>query len=156
MQHRSPSAAGPSPSLQECARRRHVDPPIRRIATPSTAALGLAVCSVMSACASTPGHESPALLTNASAATHAELVEHVRTALRNDTVTIAGDALSRDSTLVIERRPARDAAGRRLTGRDVEPPEQFQLVTDGRTCMLVHVRTGARYTLTQARCRRTP
>jgi hypothetical protein len=73
-------------------------------------------------------------------------------ALNVPTVTLADDALTHESLLVIERRPARDAAGQRLGGRDLDAPEQFRLVLDDQgRCTLVHLGTDRRYNLT-AQC----
>jgi hypothetical protein len=108
---------------------------------------------MLSACASVAGQKGPALLTSATTETHAELVKAVSAALNVPTVTLAADALTTDSELVIERTPARDAGGRRLQGREVSQPEHFQLVTAGTRCLLVHTRTQTEYELPNARCR---
>jgi hypothetical protein len=92
------------------------------------------------------------VLTTHDAGTHAELVTLVSGALHVATVTIADDALMHDSELFIERRPARDATGQRMSGRDFDKPEVFRLVTNGTQCALLHERTGQRYTLSSARC----
>ena len=107
---------------------------------------------LMSACATTARPDTPAVLVEPDAATHAEIVKVVSGALHVESVTIADDALTHESLLVIERHPARDATGQRLSGRDFELPEQFRLVINGTQCVLVHERTGERYTLTSARC----
>jgi hypothetical protein len=108
----------------------------------------------LSACAATAHPDAPAVLSDPGPATHAELVRIVSGALNVPTVTLADDALTRESLLVIERRPARDATGQRLSGRDLDAPEQFRLVLDdhGR-CTLVHLGTERRYDLT-AHCRK--
>ncbi|WP_116813227.1 hypothetical protein [Steroidobacter cummioxidans] len=108
---------------------------------------------MLSACASVAGQDGPAVLTEATAQTHDELVKAVSAALNVPTVTLAADALTTDSELVIERAPARDAEGRRLQGRELTPPEHFQLIRAKNRCVLVHVRTNARYELPNAKCR---
>ena len=108
---------------------------------------------VLAACASVAQRDTPAVLTAPSSATHAEVVEVVSAALNVATVTIAADALTRDSLLVIDRTVRRDQSGRRLQGRDFSKPEEFQLLRSGNRCVLVHVRTGARYKLASAGCK---
>src|SRR5262245_32454185 len=127
---------------------------LRSIATPC-ATFALSGCAVvaLSTCAATAQPDRPALIANPGPTTHAELVKVVSDALKAPTVTIADDALTRESLLVIERHPAHDATGQRLNGRETEPPEQFRLVTDDQgRCTLVHVGTDRRYSLA-ARCK---
>lgn len=109
--------------------------------------------AMLAACASMAGEETAAVLMEPSAPTHAEIVKIVSTALNVPTVTIAADALTRDSLLVIERTPARDAGGRRLQGRELTQPEQFQLLRSKSKCVLLHVRTDVRYELTGNVCK---
>jgi len=113
--------------------------------------VGLALAA--SACTSIAARETPALLANPSQETHAELVSTISSALNVTNVTIADDALTRESTLVIERTPARDSTGQRLTGRDYDKPEQFRLLLVGDDCKLLHVSTGKLYPLQRGRCR---
>lgn len=108
---------------------------------------------IIAACASMAEQQKPALSIEPTAESHAELVHVVSGALNIETVRLAEDALTRDSLLVIERTPARDASGQRLSGRDFGQPEQFQLVTDGRGCALIHLRTGKRYVLAKLTCK---
>jgi hypothetical protein len=114
-------------------------------------ALGALV--MLSACASVAGQDGPAVLTESSEATHAELVKVVSAALNVPTVTIADDALTKDSELVIERAPVRDAGGRRVQGRELSKPEHFQLTRANNRCFLVHARTNTEYELLSAKCR---
>lgn len=96
--------------------------------------------------------DAPALLVEPTAETRRELFEVVASALSRRDITLSPDALIRSSLLVIERRPARDPTGQRLSGRDYDEPEQFQLVTSDGRCALVHQRTAKRYELHTARC----
>jgi len=68
-------------------------------------------------------------------------------------VTLADDALTRSSVLLIERSPARDPGGVRITGRDYGKPETFTLVKTASACVLVNARDGKRIVLTDATCR---
>jgi hypothetical protein len=108
---------------------------------------------VLAACASVAESDAPAILTSPSSETHAAVVEIVSAALNVATVTIAADALTRDSLLVIERTPARGDSGRRLQGREFDKPEQFQLLRSKNRCVLIHVRTGTRYELAGSGCK---
>ncbi len=111
---------------------------------------------ILAACASTAGREIPAVLTQPTAQTRAELVKVVSAALNVASVTIAADALIRDSLLVIERTAVHDANGRRAQGRELGRPEQFQLLLAGKQCVLLHVRTGVRYELAGVSCGTPP
>lgn len=115
--------------------------------------VALSALVLLSACASVAGQNGPAVLTEATTETHAELVKVVSAALNVPTVTIAADALTTDSELIIERAPARDAAGVRLQGRELSQPERFQLIRVRNRCVLVHARTQAEYGLSSATCR---
>jgi len=99
-----------------------------------------------------PVDERPAVLTNPSADSRAELVHLISAALNGARVRLADDSLTRDSTLIIERVQRRDAAGRPLDGRTLERPEHFHLVTHGSDCVLIRERTGKRQILRSARC----
>ena len=76
----------------------------------------------------------------------------VRGALPGRAITLADDALTRDSTLMLERAPARTAEGVPLSGRETARPERFRLVKTGARCVLVHERAGRRFTLASATC----
>ena len=109
--------------------------------------LALASCQTRSA-----RGDVPALLTNPTAQSRAELVRVVSSALNGAPLTLADDALTRDSALIIERARPRDAEGMPLTGRDMGRPEHFRLVKNGSRCVLVQERTGRRWTLASATC----
>ena len=96
----------------------------------------------------------PAVLVDSNANTRAEIVRVVGEALGSPDVMIANDALTRESTLFIERKPARDATGQRLSGRDYGRPERFDLVKQGDACALVHASTQKRYALKGVTCER--
>jgi hypothetical protein len=105
------------------------------------------------ACATTSGRRDlPAVLTNPTAKSRADLVRRVSGALHGAPITIADDALTRDSTLIIEHTQPRAADGVPLSGRERGRPEHFRLVKNGSRCVLVHERTGNRWTLKAATC----
>lgn len=98
----------------------------------------------------------PALITNPSEQSRAELLRVVSGALNGAAVAIADDALTRESVLTIEQRPPRELEGRPLTGRVLGMPEQFRLVINGARCALLHQSDGMRFELTATRCRANP
>jgi hypothetical protein len=112
----------------------------------------LSAVLTLSACATMAQEEMPAVLVETNADARAEIVRVVGEALGNSDVLIANDALTRESTLFIERKPARDASGQRLSGRDYGKPERFDLVKQGDACVLVHASTQKRYGLKEVRC----
>jgi len=119
----------------------------------SGAALAVAALLAGTACATASGREDrPAVLTTPTAASRAELARTLSAALHGAPVTIAADALTRESTLIIERTPPRTASGVPLSGRETGRPEHFRLVKQGSRCVLVHERTGERWTLKAATC----
>ena len=85
-------------------------------------------------------------------ASREELARVVSAALHGAPVTLADDALTKESVLIIERAGIRDAHGVRIDGRVMEKPEEFRLVKSGSQCVLIHRRAGERHTLTHATC----
>jgi hypothetical protein len=108
---------------------------------------------MLSACASVADQDGSAVLIEATMETHDELLKVVSAALNVATVTIAANALTRDSELIIERVTARDAGGRRLQGRELSQPEHFHLTSAAGRCVLIHTRTKVEYQLSTAKCR---
>lgn len=96
--------------------------------------------------------DMPAVLTNPTARTHAELARVVSRALNGAPVTLADSALTSDDVLIVDRVVRRDAQGRELNGRETGRPEHFRLVKSGSRCVLVRERTGRRWTLHSATC----
>jgi hypothetical protein len=120
---------------------------------PRLAVVVAAGAAVLAACPKgSSQHDLPAVLTNPTPQCHAELVRLVSGALNGASVTIADDALTRDSVLIIERARPRDAEGRPLVGRETGRPERFRLVKNGARCILVHEGTGERWVLASATC----
>lgn len=97
----------------------------------------------------------PALISNPTPQSRAELRRVLSVALAGAPVTIADDALTRTSVLIIERAVPRDAQGRplrSLTGRTLERPVRFRLLKSGNRCLLVREGDGRRWELTEATC----
>jgi hypothetical protein len=94
-----------------------------------------------------------AVLVDPTLQSRAQLANAVNQMLGVSSVTLADDALTRSSTLLMERSPARDPSGVRITGRDYGKPETFTLVKSGGDCVLVSGRDDRRIVLTDATCR---
>ncbi len=93
----------------------------------------------------------PAIVVDPTEDTRQELRSVVMRMLNGAPVTLAADALTASSLLTVERKPRPGLQGSRpATGRMMERPEQFRLVRSNGECVLVHVRTGERATLTRA------
>jgi hypothetical protein len=110
-------------------------------------ALGLAALQTCS-----PPPDVPAVITSPTAESRAELARTVSHALNGASITLADDALVRESTLIVERARPRDLEGRPLTGRETGRPEHFHLVKSGARCVLVHEGSGRRWTLASTTC----
>ena len=99
---------------------------------------------LLSGCASSFAQpEVTAVIYKPTTESRAELMRAVSSALNGAPVTLADDALTRDSVLIIERAH---------TGRDLDKPEHFRLLKAGEQCTLVHERTGKRTTLASTSC----
>lgn len=85
-------------------------------------------------------------------AANAELENVVSSALDGRPVTLASDALTRESTLIIEPRQLRRIDGPPELGRNLGRPEHFRLVLDGNHCFLVHDETELRWLLGDTQC----
>jgi len=110
--------------------------------------------SLLAGCAS-PGvpADIPAVITDADAASRAELKGIVQTAMNGAPVMLAPDALTDSSTLSIERSAPRGIGAPPATGRMLGRPDMFRLVLDGPQCVLIHDQTGLRWLLMETRCR---
>jgi len=118
-----------------------------------TAGFGFAALLALAAChARGAGPDVPAVLTDPTAESRAELLRVVKEALHDPPLTLADDALVHSSELVVERVVRRDASGVPLGGREQGRPERFRLVRSGESCVLVHEGSGRRFTLAAATC----
>ena len=115
----------------------------------------LIACALASvgACKMAPiRQDAPAVILEPSPRSREELAGAMSAALNGVTVTLADDALTRESTLVLERAKHRDASGLPVQGREMGMPERFRLVKSGTECVLVHEGTGRRFTLRETTC----
>ena len=104
------------------------------------------------ACGTLSAQEQPAVIAAPTAQSRAELARAVAAAFNGQPVALADDALTRESTLTIERRTPPGPQGRAATGRTLERPEQFNLVLRGARCVLVRVTDGREWPLDETRC----
>lgn len=96
--------------------------------------------------------DQPAVIVNPTAASRAELQRVVSDMLFGADVTLADDALTDSSVLIVERKRIGSMQNPPLSGRDLGEPERFQLLTTGTRCVLVHGTDQARYELTETDC----
>jgi hypothetical protein len=113
------------------------------------ALLGLGACTCPSIRAL-----QPAVLTNPSDQDRMQLSRIVGKALNRSSILLAPDALTIESTLIVEPVRPRDSSGLPLNGRELGLPEHFELAKTGACCFLIQERTGKRWRLHQS-CRVT-
>ncbi len=100
---------------------------------------------VISACKTDDVRQDvPARIIDPTPESRTELLHVVSSTLGGRTVTIADDALTKDSMLIIEPK--------NLTGRDFGKPDHFRLVISNSRCVLVHEESDARLELTETGC----
>jgi hypothetical protein len=107
---------------------------------------------VPAACGTLGSQEQPAVIATPTAASRAELTRVVSAAFNGQPVTLADDALTRESVLMIERSTPPGPQGRAATGRTLEVPERLNLVLRGTRCFLVREADGREWELNEARC----
>jgi hypothetical protein len=119
----------------------------------------LRACAGVAALLSFPGcktapirQELPAVIAEPSSRSRAELAAAVSSALNGVPVTLADDALTRESTLIVERARQRDPSGLPAQGRERGMPERFRLVKSGADCVLIHEGSGGRFSLRETTC----
>lgn len=97
------------------------------------------------------GYDKPARITNPSDESRAALQQTVNAAL-NTNVTLAADALTDSSLLIIEHAMPRSMDGSPAQGRTMEMPIQFRLVINGDDCILIDQRDESRHVLQDTSC----
>jgi hypothetical protein len=114
----------------------------------------LVICGLiaLAGCQTTANNNDvPARISNPSAESRAALQKAVNDALHTE-VLLADDALTRSSILIIERSPPRTMQDLPATGRNMDPPVQFRLVTSDSACILIDTRDGSRHLLENTTC----
>lgn len=104
------------------------------------------------ACGTLSAQEQPAVISAPTAESRAELARVVSAAFNGQPVTLADDALTRESVLTIERRTPPGEQGRAATGRTLGAPERLNLVLRGTRCFLVRAADGREWELSEAQC----
>ena len=118
-----------------------------RVLVAATALLGLCACR----CPPIRARE-PAVLVSPSDQDRMQLSQIVGKALNRPPILLAPDALTVESTLIVEPVRPRDPNGLPLNGRELGVPERFDLAKAGSCCLLIQQRTGLRWRLRQS-CR---
>ena len=96
--------------------------------------------------------DRPARIINPYEKSRAELRGAVSEALHGVPVNLAGDALTKDGRLIIERKQHRDASGNLIMGYETRMPREFRLVKNGDHCFLVDTVNKKRKELKQTIC----
>jgi hypothetical protein len=104
------------------------------------------------ACGTISAQEQPAFIATPTPQSRAEIERIVSAAMNGQPVTIAADALTRDSVLVIQRRTPPGPQGRVATGRTLEAPEQFRLLLRDERCVLLRAADGREWPLEATQC----
>jgi hypothetical protein len=113
-----------------------------RVGMAATALLGLCACGCPLMCV-----PQPAVLVSPSDHDRTQLSRIVGKALNRPPILLAPDALTVESTLIVEPVRARDSGGLPLNGRELGLPERFELAKIGSCCLLIHERTGESWRL---------
>ena len=96
-------------------------------------------------------HDKAARIIHADDASRAALQRAVNDAL-NTNVTLADNALTESSLLIIERSPPRSMQSLPAQGRNMDVPIQFRLVINREDCILIDQRDRSRYELENTTC----
>ena len=113
----------------------------------------VAIALSLSSCAATSEgvEQRDAVIVTPNAASRASLQQAVAK-LVGQPVTLADDALTRASSLTIERTAARDPSGRRIETRETAMPQSVRLVKRGSSCVLIHDASSADVVLNNVAC----
>ena len=115
-------------------------------------ALLLTTLLAPSACGTLAAQEQPAVIAAHTQQSRAELTRVASAAFNGQPVTLADDALTRESVLTLERSTPPGPQGRAATGRTLDAPAQLNLVLRGTRCFLVRAADGREWELNEARC----
>ena len=114
-------------------------------------ALGVVVMSIAACKNVAPETDQEAVIVNPDAASRAALQARLSESLHTD-VTLAEDALTQTSVLIIEQKAPQSIEGSPAQGRNMQMPIQFRLVKNGAECVLVDQRDLSRSVLTDTEC----
>ena len=107
---------------------------------------------VPAGCGTLAAQEQPAVIAAHTQQSRAELARVASAAFNGQPVTLADDALTRESVLALERTTPPGPQGRAATGRTLEVPARLNLVLRGARCFLVRESDGREWELNEARC----
>ena len=97
------------------------------------------------------GYDKPARITDLTDDSRAALQQTVKAVL-NTHVTLADDALTDSSLLIVERSMPKSMDGSPAQGRTMDMPYQFRLVINGDECILIDQRDESRHVLKDTSC----
>ena len=117
-----------------------------RVIALTALAVTLAACKNVA-----PDVDQAAVIVNPDAASRAVLQATVNAALHTE-VTLADDALTETSILVIEQKVPQSIEGSPAQGRTMAMPIQFRLVANGSECILIDQRDMSRTVLADTVC----
>lgn len=106
----------------------------------------------LATCQTAGPKELPAIIVHPTSESRASLAQAVSAALNGAPVTLSPDALTKVSTLSIERVHRRDERGLPLQGRELRPSERFHLVRSNARCVLIHEGSPRRFVLENTAC----
>ena len=95
--------------------------------------------------------DQPARIINPNDASRAALQSTINGIL-NTEVTLASNALTDSSMLIIELSPPRTMQNPNPQGRIMDEPIQFRMVINGSDCILIDQRNGSRHVLQDTEC----
>ena len=95
--------------------------------------------------------DQPARIINPDDASRAALQSTINGILKTD-VTLAENALTESSLLIIELSPPRTMENPNPLGRIMDEPIQFRLVINGSDCILIDQRNESRHMLKNTEC----
>ncbi|WP_258406877.1 hypothetical protein [Shewanella rhizosphaerae] len=94
----------------------------------------------------------PAIVSEPSAESLAELENAIAKLLQMQKVTLAADAFTRNSRVALERNPHKDPNSQLLMGRNFELPQIVQLWISGDECFIADAEEHRSAPLTVTRC----
>jgi len=94
----------------------------------------------------------PAVITGPDEASRAALQAALAASFGGQSVTLAADALTTSSLLLIEHGPRGSMDNPPVSGRVLEEPIRFRLVKNGDECVLVDLRDDSRHVLADTDC----
>ncbi|RTR39134.1 hypothetical protein EKG38_09415 [Shewanella canadensis] len=95
---------------------------------------------------------SPALLSDSSTDSKAELQHAIASLLKAEEVLIADDAFMQSSRLSLSRAPHTDPSGQLIMGRNFEMPDVVQLFIQGEQCFVYHEESDQHRPLPLSKC----